>query len=81
MEKPCIDVSEYPITEICPFAVYNFYLEFIRKCRFLYKNQNFLDKIRKESIEKAKKYFTSKPIANYFLQKIKEKTKNFSLWI
>lgn len=73
MEKPCIDVSEYPITEICDFAVYNSYLEFIKKCHYLYKNQAFLDKLRRESFEKAKRYFSPKPIANYFLQKIKEK--------
>jgi len=73
MEKPCVDISEYPITEICEFAVYDSYLEFIKKWRYLYKNQSFLDELRKESIEKAKKYFTPKPITDYFLRKIKEK--------
>ena len=72
MSKPNIDVSEYPITEICEFAVYNSYTELIKKCRYLYKNQSFLDKLRKQSFERAKKYFTSKPLANYFLMQIKK---------
>jgi len=73
MEKPCIDVSEYPITEICDFAIYNSLFEFIEKARYLVKNQQFLDNLRKESFEKAKRYFTPKPITRYFLQKTKEK--------
>jgi hypothetical protein len=73
MSKPCIDVSEYPLTEICDFAVYGSYFEFIKKCRYLYKNQSYLDELRKQAFEKAKKYFTSKSIANYFLRNIVKK--------
>lgn len=72
MRRPYTDVSEYPITEICEYAVYDSYLGFIRKCRYLYKNQDFLEKMRKESFEKSKKYFTEKPIANYFLKIIND---------
>ena len=72
MSEPCIDVSEYPVTEICNFAVYDSYFEFIKKCRYLYKNQLFLDKLRIESFELVRKYFYPKPITSYFLKKIKE---------
>ena len=73
MSNPCIDVSEYPITEICEYAVYKSYFDFIKKCRYLYRNQPYLDELRKQAFERSKKYFTPKPIANYFLNKIKEK--------
>ncbi len=70
MKKPCIDVSEYPLTELCQYAVYNNYFDFIKKCRYLYKHPDVLDKLRRDAFERSKKYFTPKPIANYFLKKI-----------
>lgn len=72
MRRPYTDVSEYPITEICEYAVYDSYFDFIKKCRYISKNPEFLDKMRKESFEKAKKYFSEKPIANYFLKVIND---------
>lgn len=72
MSRPNIDVSEYPITEICPFAVYDSYREFIEKCRYLYKNQPYLDKLRLEAVNKAIKYFSPAVLARYFLSKIYE---------
>lgn len=72
MSKPNIDVSEYPLTEICDYAVFKSYFDFIKKCRYLYKNQSYLDELRKQAFERSKKYFTPKPVANYFLKKIKE---------
>lgn len=72
VSKPCIDVLQYPLTEICPFAVYNSRWDFIKKCRYLAKNPEILEKMRKESFLKAKKYFTPKPIANYFLKTIED---------
>jgi hypothetical protein len=70
MSRPRTDVREYPLTEICPYAVYDSYIDFIKKCRFLYHNPAVLDRYRKEACERAMKYFTAKPIANYFLQTI-----------
>ncbi len=70
MSKPRIDVSEYPLTKICEYAVYHSYVDFIKKCRFLYKNPEVLDEYRIQACLRAKKYFTAKPIANYFLEKI-----------
>lgn len=72
MSRPNIDVSQYPLTEICQFAVYDSYLELLKKCRYLYKNPRLLDELRVKTFERAKKYFTPKPLANYFLRKIKE---------
>lgn len=72
ISKPNIDVSEYPLTEICEFAVFNSYFEFIRKWRELYKNPSFLDELRIKTFERVTKYFSPKPITNYFLKKIYE---------
>ena len=72
MSKPNINCSDYPITELCSFAVYNSYYELTSKARFLYKNKETLDKYRLQATEDAHKYFTPKPIGNYFLKKIKD---------
>jgi hypothetical protein len=72
MSKPSIDVSEYPITELSDFSVYSNYLEFISKWRYLHNNSTFLDNLRTDAVGKALKYFSSKPIANYFLKRITE---------
>lgn len=70
MKQPNIDVSEYPITEICDFAVYNSLPELMYKCRILHKNPLLLDKFRREAQANSVKYFSPKPLANYFLRKI-----------
>lgn len=75
MSKPRTDVAEYPLTEICPYAVYGSYPEFIKKCRYLQKNSAALDTYRIEACRRAKKYFTAKPIANYFLRRISSHAK------
>lgn len=72
MSKPCIDVSEYPLTEICDYAVYNSYFDFIKKWQYLYKNPSFLDELRVKAFKNAIKYFSPKPIANYYLMRIKD---------
>jgi hypothetical protein len=70
LAKPEIDMSEYPVTEICDFAVLDSYLEFVKKCRFLYLRPSSLDKLRLAAVERAWKYFSPVPIARYFLAKI-----------
>lgn len=73
MPKPLIDVFQYPLTQICGYAVYNSYIGLVLKCRHLSKNPSALDQYRKEAFLRAQKYFTPKPIANYFLKKIYDK--------
>jgi hypothetical protein len=73
LKNPTVDVSQYPITEISEFSVYNFTVEMVEKCRFLYKNQSFLEQTRLLAFERAIKYFSSVSIANYFLAQIHRK--------
>lgn len=69
-EKPPIDMSEYPMTELCPFAVYKDFGEMVEKCGRLYANQGWLEQLRLETVQGALRYFTPRPIANYFLWKL-----------
>jgi hypothetical protein len=73
LKKPNVDVSQYPVTEISPFAVYNSDLELLEKCWFLYRNQSFLERTRLLAFERAIKYFSSVSIANYFLAQIRRR--------
>jgi len=70
MRKPTIDMSEYPATGICEFAVYDSITELVAKCWFLYVWPSFLDKLRRTAVERAWKYFSPIPIARYFLARI-----------
>jgi hypothetical protein len=65
--KPSIDVKDYPITEVCDYAVYDSTTEFIAKGRYLYKHPHFLDELRVSAVQRAWKYFSPVPIARYFL--------------
>lgn len=67
LDKPLVDMSSYPVTELCPFAVYESYEELTQKCYYLYKHQNILDGYRREVIKGALKYFGSVPLARRFL--------------
>ena len=67
MEQPLIDVSQYPLTEINPFAVFQGKKEFYAKSLFLTLNKRFLHKQRLLTVERANKYFSSDAIARYFL--------------
>lgn len=62
-----IDVSEYPLQEICPFAEYNDYEELLDKMEFLCNNPDFFEEQRKMFYEGAMKYFNSTTLARYFL--------------
>jgi len=70
------DNSQYPLQEICEeFKNTN---ELVNKCEFLLKNPDILERKREECYEKAMKYFTSVPIARYFLWNIIEFEKQSS---
>ena len=68
--KPTVDVSEYPITEVCKYVVFDSYVELVKKCWFLYLRPSFLNKLRLTAVERSWKYFSPVPIARYFLHKI-----------
>lgn len=71
--RPCIDVKDYPVTEVCEYAVYDSVLEFISKCRHLYKHPDSLDELRVKAVQRSWKYFSPRPIARYFLMRIAQR--------
>ena len=70
--RPVIDVSEYPLTELCEYAVFNTYREFVRKYRHLYRNPEKLERLRTQMVERAREYFSPIALARYFLQTVHE---------
>jgi len=74
LQEPNIDVSQYPVTELCPYAVYDSHNGLLNKCNELHWNTGHLDKLRIETVEMAHRYFTPGPLARYFLRRIKDNT-------
>lgn len=73
MARPCINVKDYPVTEVCEHAVYDSIPEFILRCRYLYKHPDFLNELRVTAVQRACKYFSPRPIARYFLMRIAQR--------
>lgn len=71
LANPEIDISEYPATQICDFAVFRSKFELVEKCWFLYLRPAFLDHVRRTAIERAWKYFSPEAVARYFLYKVR----------
>lgn len=69
-EKPPIDMSEYPMTELCPTAVYKSLGEMVDKCRFFHHNPGQTEQYRLRATENALRYFTPVPLARHFLWRI-----------
>ena len=63
--------KEYELNKISDYCQFNSYDELISKCEELLNNPNFLEKKRIECYNNAIKYFTSEPLAHYFISKIK----------
>lgn len=70
--QPDVDDTSYPIEEISPYSKFKFndYNEMVQKCEYLLENPDFLEEKRDECYKNAMKYFTSEPIARYFLWNI-----------
>lgn len=68
-KKPTVDMSDYPVTALGADLMFNSSLEFLEKCRFLYRRMDSLEKLRQNTYEKADRYFSSVPLARYFLGK------------
>ncbi|MBI4494144.1 MAG: glycosyltransferase family 1 protein [Chloroflexi bacterium] len=73
MARPGSDVDEYPLTELCEYAVYDSACELVAKCRDLRRDSSRLDRMRMVAHDMAMKYFTATPIARYVLQRIADK--------
>lgn len=71
-KQPDFDNSQYPLQEICDMCEFEHdnYNQLIERCEYLLQNPEILEQKRKESYENAIKYFTSEPIARYFLWNI-----------
>jgi hypothetical protein len=69
-ETPTADVGQYPVTELCKGTVYGSYGELVDKCRWLHKDQNRLERMRRKTVARALKYFTPVPLTRYFLEKV-----------
>jgi len=70
-EKPPIDMSEYPMTELCPPAVYGSLEEMVDKCLHFYRNPGWTEQQRLRATEEALRHFTPVPLARHFLRKIR----------
>jgi glycosyltransferase involved in cell wall biosynthesis len=73
LERPSVDMGEYPATDLCPYAVYDTREEFLDKCRYLYGHQDELERLRAATEARALKYFTPRSLARRFLKKIAER--------
>jgi len=72
-EEPPVDMAEYPMTELCPPAVYQSLDDIVDKCQHFYRNPGWAEQHRLRAVEGALEYFTPAPIARYFLWKIKKR--------
>lgn len=70
-QKPSIDMSEYPVMELCKEAVFGSLDTLITKCRSLWHNQGRLEQLRIGAVEGALRYFTPVPLARYFLANVR----------
>jgi len=72
MSRPATDTGDYSPTEVWPDAVYDSHQELIDKAHYWHTHPDELDRARRESHERALKYFSPEAIARYFLQRIHE---------
>jgi len=73
LEKPNIDMSQYPATELCNEAQYTCLRDLVGKCKRLYSNQGRLEQLRLQAVEGALRYFTPVPLARMFLWQVLSK--------
>lgn len=70
IEHPVVEMSQYPVTELCPMAQFADYDELVDKAKWLYSDQDRLECLRLQVHEGALRYFTAIPMARYFLWRI-----------
>ncbi len=75
LEKPNVDMSQYPVIELCKEAQYTDLRDLVGKCQQLYSNQKRFEQLRLQAIEGALRFFTPVPLARLFLWRILSKQK------
>lgn len=70
LQQPNIDISQYPVTELCPEMQYVNHEELLDKAEWLYRNPGKCERLRLQVHEGALKYFTPIPLARRFLWRI-----------
>ena len=68
--KPLIDTSQYPLTQIDNFLLYNSLEELVEKCNKLINNPELFEKYHNLCKTKSIEFFSNKALTNYFLKKI-----------
>ena len=71
-ERPTIDMSSYPVTELSPPSVYDTYDELVEKCNWLADHPALFKKMRVRISNNAMRYFNSGALARRFLHILKE---------
>lgn len=74
MQRPTVDVAEYPVTELAPTAVYDSPWGMIRACRRLLADPAALEATRRASAAGARRYFAPVALARYFLRRVAQVT-------
>lgn len=67
LEKPSVDMAGYPVMELCPEVIYDSLSGLTEMCNRLYSDLERLEVLRKTTCLLARRYFTSLPLARYFL--------------
>jgi hypothetical protein len=67
LEKPRVDMSQYPVTELDELLQFSTYGDLVQKANWLYHNPGRLEQLRLRVYEGALRYFSSVPLARRFL--------------
>ncbi len=70
---PTIALGDYSLAGLSPFLQYNHLLDLTQKAWFLTRHPEAFKTLQTETIQAAKKYFSPKAIARYFLMEVDRK--------
>jgi len=70
MAQPGVDEGDYPVSQICPQAVYRSDEELAEKMGALSRDTVLFERLRQEAVMRALTYFSPAPLARYFLHKV-----------
>jgi hypothetical protein len=73
-ERPTVDMSSYPVTELYEDGVFDSHYELIDKCKYLYSNPELLERIQETVVCSALFHFSPAQLALRFLYYVKEST-------
>jgi hypothetical protein len=72
MARPTIDMSSYPMTELCEFAVYDSLDEMVDKCNWLHGHNKEFEEYGAFAYVYAETYFSPITLARRFLRYVRE---------